>query len=93
MSRRTAVVVGATGVTGRNLVHHLSGLEDWDVIGLSRRTPEFEARARFISVDLLDREDCDRKLGELTSATHVFIAGSRLAPPGPSTTRRTSPCW
>jgi nucleoside-diphosphate-sugar epimerase len=80
MPLHTAVVVGATGVTGRNLVHHLSGLDEWDVVGLSRRAPDFESRARFMSVDLLDREDCDRKLGEITSATHVFYCGFQARP-------------
>src|SRR6185312_5922190 len=40
--RRTALVVGATGVVGRNLLRHLAGLRDWEVIALSRRKPDVE---------------------------------------------------
>ncbi|MBB6381167.1 nucleoside-diphosphate-sugar epimerase [Pseudonocardia eucalypti] len=35
-----AVVVGAQGVIGRTLVDHLSALDDWRVVGLSRRPAE-----------------------------------------------------
>jgi nucleoside-diphosphate-sugar epimerase len=80
MTKKTAVVVGATGVTGRNLVRYLDGLEDWDVVGLSRRKPDFATRARFVSVDLLDRSDCDRRLAELSDATHVFYCGFQSRP-------------
>jgi nucleoside-diphosphate-sugar epimerase len=80
MARKTAVVVGAAGVTGRNLVGHLDTLEDWDVVGLSRRTPDFETRARFVSVDLLDRDDCERKLASLAAATHVFYCAFQARP-------------
>jgi nucleoside-diphosphate-sugar epimerase len=83
MSHRTAVVVGAAGVTGRNLVRHLDGLGGWDVVGLSRRHPDFETRARFISVDLLDRGDCERKLADLTSATHIFYCAFQARPTWP----------
>ena len=48
---------------------------DWDVIGLSRRSPDFETSARFISVDLLDVEQTQAKLGALTDVTHIFYAG------------------
>ena len=44
MDRKKALVVGGLG-----------GLEDWEVVALSRRSPDFETGARFVSVDLLDR--------------------------------------
>ena len=37
MARKKAVVVGGLGVTGRNLLDHLSGDEDWELVGLSDR--------------------------------------------------------
>ena len=40
-----AVVVGGLGVIGRNLVRHLDGLPDWEIVGLSRREPDFERGA------------------------------------------------
>ena len=54
MASKTAVVVGSLGVIGRNLLDHLAKDDDWDLVGLSRRAPDFETRAKFISVDLLD---------------------------------------
>ena len=72
MSAKTAVVVGALGVIGRYVVECLSGLPDWQVVGLSRRKGEDRGRVRYISVDLLDAEDTGRKLRELGAATHVF---------------------
>ncbi len=59
MAKKKAVVVGGLGVIGRNLLNHLSGDEDWELAGLSRRTPDFETRAEFISVDLLERDQCE----------------------------------
>jgi nucleoside-diphosphate-sugar epimerase len=51
---KVALVVGAGGVIGRNLVSHLQELGDWEVVGLSRRPGEPGARLRHISVALLD---------------------------------------
>jgi nucleoside-diphosphate-sugar epimerase len=75
-----AVVVGALGVIGRNLVNFLEDDPDWEVIGLSRRSPDFETRARFISVDLLDRADAEAKLSALDDVTHVFYTAFQARP-------------
>lgn len=74
MARKTALVLGGLGVIGRNLINHLSALDDWTVIAVSRRGPDAEmaAKARFISCDMLDRADTERKLAGLTDVTHVF---------------------
>ncbi len=34
---RTALVVGARGVIGGNLVDHLGATGEWNIVGLSRR--------------------------------------------------------
>lgn len=73
-SQKTALVVGATGVVGRNLLKHLLTLEDWDVIAVSRRTPDVTGDYRHISVDLLDQDDCREKLGNDLGITHVFFS-------------------
>ena len=52
MSKRHAVVVGGLGVIGRALVDHLTSDPSWDVVALSRRAPDFETTARFLSDDL-----------------------------------------
>ena len=79
VEKRQAVVVGALGVIGRNLVRHLRG-RGWEVVGLSRRPPEFDNGARNIPVDLLDRDAAERRLRELRDATHIFYCAFQARP-------------
>lgn len=72
--QQVALVAGAQGVIGRNLVDHLAAQGDWDVIGLSRRGGEAGGHIRQLAVDLLDPADCQAKLGALREVTHVFYA-------------------
>ena len=71
---KKAAVVGA-GIIGRSVIQALEASTNWDVVGLARRGPDFETRAEFISVDLLDREGAARKLAGLTEVTHYFFCG------------------
>jgi nucleoside-diphosphate-sugar epimerase len=80
MARKTAVIVGGLGVIGRNLLHHLERLDDWEIVGLSRRRSDFETRARFLAVDLLDRAETMEKLSGLDGATHVFYCAFQARP-------------
>ena len=73
-TRNRALVVGATGVVGRNLLKHLLTSDGWDVIAVSRRTPDVSGDYRHISVDLLDAADCAAKLGRDLGITHVFYS-------------------
>ncbi len=73
-AKKTALVVGATGVVGRNLLQHLLALEDWHVIAVSRRAPDLEGDYRHIPVDLMDAADCADKFGRDLGVTHVFYA-------------------
>lgn len=75
-----AVIVGALGVIGRNLMNHLAETGGWEIVGLSRRQPDFEAPAEFISVDLLDRADAEAKLAHLTDVTHIFYTAFQARP-------------
>src|SRR5919106_1936890 len=77
---RKAVVVGALGVIGRYIVDHLLSLGHWQVVGLSRRTPDFRNGAEYISVDLLDRSDAEAKLSGLADATHIFYCAFQARP-------------
>lgn len=79
-TNKVALVVGAQGVIGRNLVDHLAALGDWDIVGLSRRGGETAGRVRHIAVDLLDAGDCRSKLGELRQVTHIFYAAYQDRP-------------
>jgi nucleoside-diphosphate-sugar epimerase len=81
MAKRTALVVGALGVVGRAMLNHLDGRADWDVVGLSRRAPDFRTEARFHQLDLGDAEACRAVLGELRDITHVFYCAYL---PGPT---------
>jgi nucleoside-diphosphate-sugar epimerase len=80
VSAKVALVVGARGVIGGNLVNHLEELGDWDVIGLSRRGGDSRGRVRHLSVDLLDADDTHAKLGALRDVTHVFYAAYQDRP-------------
>jgi nucleoside-diphosphate-sugar epimerase len=75
MTNNKALVVGANGVIGSNLVEHLNGLPEWEVIGLSRRGGPGQ-----LAVDLLDAGDTRTKLSGLTDVTHVFYAAYQDRP-------------
>jgi nucleoside-diphosphate-sugar epimerase len=77
---RTALVVGARGVIGGNLVEHLRSVGGWDVIGLSRRGGPSADGVRHIAVDLLDVGDTRAKLGGLDHVTHIFYAAYQDRP-------------
>jgi nucleoside-diphosphate-sugar epimerase len=72
--KKTALVVGANGVIGSNLINHLESLEDWNIIGLSRRGGKNTHRTTYIAVDLLVEADYEDKLKALTAVTHIFYA-------------------
>lgn len=74
MERKNALIPGASGIIGRTLIEYLSSLDDWNIIGLSRRQPKYDSRAKFIEVDLLDRTNCEQKLSSLNDITHIFYA-------------------
>lgn len=76
---KKALVAGALGVTGRAVVNHLVSLGDWEVIGLSRRSPEFQTTAKYISVDLLNRPDVEARLSGTGDVTHIFFAALQPA--------------
>jgi nucleoside-diphosphate-sugar epimerase len=72
MAKKTALVAGALGVVGRATMTYLNELDDWNVIGLSRRAPDFKTDARFHQLDLTDADACRTVLGDIHDITHVF---------------------
>ncbi|UDM51973.1 SDR family oxidoreductase [Cupriavidus sp. MP-37] len=72
--RKTALIAGATGVVGRNLLRLLAADPAWDVIAMSRREPDITGEYRHITADLLDPADARAKLGGLTEVTHIFFS-------------------
>lgn len=77
---KTALVIGAQGVIGRNLIRHLESLNTWNIVGVSRREGSSSGRTRYISADLLDAGDTRHKFGDLTDVTHVFYAAYQDRP-------------
>jgi nucleoside-diphosphate-sugar epimerase len=80
MAKKHAVVVGGLGVIGRALIDHLTQDPGWEVVALSRRAPDFETTARFVSVDLSNRDEARAKLTELDQTTHVFYTAYQAMP-------------
>ncbi len=78
--RRTALVVGARGVIGGNLISHLEREGGWNIIGLSRRGGADTDAVRHVSVDLLDAEDTRTKLADMNDVTHVFYTAYQDRP-------------
>jgi nucleoside-diphosphate-sugar epimerase len=72
VSRKHALVVGASGLVGTNFLRHLSRHEDWETTSLSRRPPDAGMATRHVSLDLLDRAACIDVLASLRDITHVF---------------------
>ncbi|MGA8694229.1 MAG: NAD-dependent epimerase/dehydratase family protein, partial [Xanthobacteraceae bacterium] len=72
--RKKALIAGATGVVGRNLLRHLLTLDDWDVIAVCRRKPDVEGRYEHVAVDLLDRAQTFEALKRPRGVTHVFFS-------------------
>jgi nucleoside-diphosphate-sugar epimerase len=70
----TVLIVGALGVVGRAVLEHFEAQEGWEVVAVARRAPEFETRARFLSVDLTNRDSCLSRLDTLRGVTRVVYA-------------------
>lgn len=73
MTRKKALIAGATGVVGRNLLKHLLAIGGWDIVALSRRQPDLPGEYQHIAVDLLDAADCRAKLAQQADVTHIFF--------------------
>lgn len=69
---KTALVLGATGVSGRAVLQELEKAGDWSVVGVSRKPPDFDTTAKFVSADLYDADSCRQVFGALEPVTHVF---------------------
>lgn len=71
---RTALVAGARGIVGGNLVDRLLR-NGWSVIGVARSAAESSAPGyRHLGVDLLDAQACRESAATCAAATHMFYA-------------------
>lgn len=69
--KRTALVVGITGIGGNHVARELQA-NGWEVIGLSRRAPQDLPALRHVSANLLDPAALALALAGI-APTHVFI--------------------
>jgi hypothetical protein len=73
MAKKTALIVGASGIVGRNLATHLATQVDcWSVYGLARKPAAIDG-VQSISADLLRPELLRQSLATL-EPTHIFLA-------------------
>lgn len=71
-SQRTALVVGASGIVGRNLADHLVKDPSWTVYGLARN-PAQQSGVTPVAADLCDSASLEQALRHV-HPTHVFYA-------------------
>ncbi len=76
------LVVGALGLVGRGVLEAMEDAADCELIGLSRRAPDFPTRGRFLSLDLTDRTACRAVLSDpsLSDITHVVYTALHERP-------------
>src|SRR6185295_14833736 len=74
MTKRGALVTGASGLVGGYLLKYLLDQGNWDIVAVSRRKPDIPGNYRHIAVDLLDPADCRTRLGSLSGISHIFFA-------------------
>src|SRR5690349_6813026 len=67
------LVAGATGLVGEAAVEAFAAA-GWDVIAVSRRTPEPVGKLRHLAVDLTDEAACREAFGGLSEVSHVVYA-------------------
>ncbi len=71
---RVALVVGANGIVGSNMLRHLSEKTRWKLLGLAR-TPILQSTGAIgVATDLLDHEASRVALGSLGSVDYLFFA-------------------
>lgn len=74
MTKPHALVAGGLGVIGRNVATHLADDLGWQVTAISRRDPDFQTAARYVSVDLRDSDASRAALADAGPFNHVFYA-------------------
>ena len=76
MARYKALIPGGTGIVGGRLADHLAGLDDWEVVALTRKAPELPRQGvHYVHADLMDRPSCDKELAAVSGETQLFYFG------------------
>ncbi|KAF2291642.1 hypothetical protein P3X46_029022 [Hevea brasiliensis] len=74
-TRNVAVIFGVTGLVGRELLRRLLSKSKWKVYGIARRFESFPIQNsdyHFISCDLLNAQETQKKLSIVRDVSHVF---------------------
>src|SRR5271165_3071067 len=71
--KNVVLIAGVHGVSGRAAAEHWTSLPGTRVYGLSRRAAPLPAGVEAISADLLDRDDLQRKFGQIRGITHIVF--------------------
>ena len=74
MGQKVALVLGASGLVGSNLIKHLTTLSTWRVLGASRSKAVEGLDYKHVSFDLMKAAQCKDALRKYPDITHVFIA-------------------
>jgi nucleoside-diphosphate-sugar epimerase len=72
-TKNVVLIAGVLGVSGRAAAELWTSLPGAQVYGLSRRVAQLPAGVEAIHADLLDRDDLQRKLGQITGITHIVF--------------------
>jgi nucleoside-diphosphate-sugar epimerase len=80
MPKNKVLVAGASGLVGSAAIRHFVQLQDWDVVGVSRRIPAGLEGATLISVDLTDKTRCAEVFTQMSDVTHVVYAAVNETP-------------
>ena len=73
MVDKTALIVGVSGIVGRNLAEHIGPLAGWSVAGLSRHAHDDLGGVRRATADLMDAAATREAVSGLGRPTHVFF--------------------
>lgn len=68
------VIAGASGVVGYAAVEQFAGVGSWEVVGVSRRTPDPVQGATLASLDISDADACRRFAAQHADTTHLVYA-------------------
>ena len=85
---RSALVIGANGIVGSNMLAMLRQETDWTLHAVARSHPPSSDRVRRVAVDLLDEAASRDALGAIGPVDYVFFAA--LAP-GPTPAAQVAP--
>ncbi len=72
--RKKVLVAGDLGVVGFAAAKRFAQLPEWDVVGISRRTPQRSHGGEHVSVDLHDKEQCAEVFSRMQDITHIIYA-------------------